>query len=528
MKCTMKTFATIILMMVLVAAAHGQNIDQSFTGFASMDSNNLVASIGDRSLKVDVKSMEGLPFNISEEDGKPAITISFEDELVKVVQLGEETTLIRFGMPPQGYLDSDQPLVYLVYHYYPDIEIGNPQREEGERRLTAVVKDAKVEVHNSGMVARTDRLRINTRSILEAESFSGREIDIIHGEKGFELFSRLKEFIVNAFDIKLDNMFDRGFSTAPVSVESFTLGENAQDILPGLYREGCSKFGFAFSSIPDADLGIVPQFTKTTGFALIEVSSIGGSLDNGLVKAADFIRKAEGNNITPVIRILGEETRTHIVDADSVASFINALDSMAEEEFIVQIWDMPNVYFDEDGAFRYPQSYADYVIEISKKVLPDVKIIAGSLAIGEDGLYEGHQMNNSMDYLTILLKIPEFWEAIDYWGSSSFGKDLEECAQGDTSIIEDEKSCLESAYAYSLEIARINEAGYYPPVFLTKVGYEDPGADIERTAILLKHISDDDDVQGAIIHSADSLESRWADGPSLEGFASDISAMMCD
>ena len=81
--------------------------------------------------------------------------------------------------------------------------------------------------------------------------------------------------------------------------------------------------------------------------------------------------------------------------------------------------------------------------------------------------------------------------------------------------------------SFQMEIQRINDAGFFPNVMLTKVGYPSPGERIEDNVILLTNLKDDIAIKGIMIYSADDPNSNWFNGNLLEGYARDMADHIC-
>ncbi|MFH2020972.1 MAG: hypothetical protein ABIJ34_06140 [archaeon] len=550
----MKKLIYLVMLVILLGTAIAQEnifFDDSYLGPTSIVDGIMDATVGDKILSIDLESFNEYDMIISEYNESPVMTINYSDQLISIMQISREKTIVMLGKPEESLLESSIPVVYLVEHYSPDAQLSDPSREKGEKRITVVVKDAEVEVHNK-IIARTDGLKIATRSFLEASDLSGKEIDMISKENGFEIFSDLKSLLISSFNYTINRLFDRGFSTfvkknMEVDLNELEFIDVLNESVASVNRSvaanssdesiGCSKFGFKF--LPGYGYEFVSEtskFTKGNGWALGIAEAHDDHFEASITDMSNFLIYSATDNLTPIVRILGNNKMNQVESADSVVSFVQRLKQESNGKLkFVQIWDKPNVDYDADDYFAYPQNYADYVIEVKNKLNdPSIKIIAGSLSIGENGWIDGHFRNNSIEYLDVLLRIPEFWDAIDYWGSSSYDMEYIDnyCifTEG-TSLIEQESMCLKSIYAYTWENEKIAEAIGNVSIILTDVGYVLTNENMDNLEPLLTMIRDEMDIEAAIISSANGWENddAWLteNNNKLESFALPIALKVC-
>ncbi|MBT7439974.1 hypothetical protein HN789_01910 [archaeon] len=442
--------------------------------------------------------------------------IFIENKNITISQLVEENVKVYNGKPSPEVLENNEKLIYILQHYSPDKELTDETRKNGQKRLTAVVKDTNVEIQN-GFIIRTEEKKINTKSLLQAEKFGNREIDILSSRVA-QIFSTIREIVFRISDFKLSEDYDRGFYTGMATefIPEFS-EESFVEVVPNVE---CNKFGFVY--YPDTNYNYIDQtleLTKNNGYALGIAYSKYDQFQDSLNNMKIFVNEANKHNITPIVRILGVNWFTEIANADEVVNFIKDLKQETNGKLeYVQIWDKPNIVYGDNDYFLYPQAYADYVIEIKQKLNdPDIKFISASLSIGPTELVEGRQRNSSMEYLNTLLKVSEFWDNIDYWASSAYNKDITQnnnCRFDDgTSMIEAENLCLSSIYAYEKEIDRIyEETGSQVEVFLTDVGFS-LEQDVSKFDFLLNHIKEDPSIKGATVFLANGWslfeETSW-------------------
>ncbi len=175
-------------------------------------------------LVLDKASMSDLNVKITDE--------GIEIEGIKIRQLENNTAYVYYGKPEEKILKSDISLVYIVDHYFPDLEITNPKRLEGFKRTAVIVKNAKVEIQN-GLVLDTDGLKIKKDSFFG--STEDKEIDIIKGTKLFEIYVQAKELIIRAFDsFEFSSDLDRGYSGKGENIEPEIIEtEKYYDVIEG-------------------------------------------------------------------------------------------------------------------------------------------------------------------------------------------------------------------------------------------------------------------------------------------------------
>jgi hypothetical protein len=450
------------------------------------------------------------------------VLVNFQDEMISIKSLESEELLIYKGKPPQELLDSNRKIVYFVENYYPEKKIGDISRTEGQKRLTAVVKDAKVEIEN-GILVRTDGLKINIKSVLEAESFEDRQIDHM-STKVTEIFGLKRNIFFRISDFMLSEEYGRGFYTEVVSefTAEFDEDEEFIEVVP---NTDCSKFGFVF--YPETYYPYLSQtsdFTKDKGYALGVAVSRYDNYKESLENMKLFVEESYENGLVPIIRIIGTDWYSELPDPEIVVKFIKDLKEETEGKLeYIQISDKPNLAYLENNYFTYPENYANYVIDVKNMLNDnDIKIISASLSLGLDN--PEIRRNNSLEYLDSLLKIERFWESIDYWASSAYNKDITEknyCMSYDeASMIEAENICLSSIYAYGKELNRIFEStGKQYDVFLTDIGYP-IDTEPSKFNLLFKHIKEDPRIKGSLIFLANGWTfyegTNWIDITSKE------------
>lgn len=213
-------FLTLVLILPLAYAiditANPENVLETPEGYI-LDLNGKVLSL-------DKASTSNLNIKITDE--------GVEIEEIKIRQLENNTVYVYFGKPEEKILKSDIPLVYIVDHYFPDLEITDPKRIEGFKRTAVIVKNAKVEIQN-GLVLDTDNLKIKKDSFFG--SAEDKEIDIIKGARLFEIYVQAKELIIRAFDsFDFDSDLDRGYGGKGENIEPELIEtENYYDVIEG-------------------------------------------------------------------------------------------------------------------------------------------------------------------------------------------------------------------------------------------------------------------------------------------------------
>ncbi len=423
-------------------------------------------------------------YSVIYQDGKNITIRQLEDELIDVYS----TT------PPKEKLESSSNIIYITEHYDPDLKIEDDSRESGEKRLTAVVKRASVQIENS-LIIKTEPLLLNTKSLL-SHGHNNREIDVLY-EKAAEIFSVEDNIVFEISSYELSEDYDRGFNTG-LSYE-YVAGFSGKEFVDVVPNTDCSKFGFVY--YPDDNYNYMKKTIAAYALGIAYAEEGIYNLDNMEI----FVKEAYENDLVPIVRVLGEHKYEQVLSSDEVAGFITALKESTDGKLkYVQIWDKPNA--NEGGYFDYAQSYAEYVTEIKGKLDdPEIKIISASLEsniLTEEG--------NSMDYLNTLLKIPEFWDSIDYWAGSAYNKQITDknyCVfEEEASMIETEQKCLSSIYAYEKELQLIyTELGIQPEIFITDAGY--PLDMEENNAYLAQYLKEDPNIKAVLMF----LANGWAE-----------------
>ncbi len=335
---------------------------------------------------------------------------------------------------------------------------------------------------------------------------------------------------------KQDTKLILHFNKSTIVLEQ-NLDEKYVDVLP----ESCSKFGFVF--LPGFGYDFIKEtnkFTNNKGWALGIAYSQNDNYLASLSEMTEFVNKADSSGLIPIVRILGENWNENKTSTDSVVNFIRILKQNTNGKInYIQIWDKPNVIFDDNEVFNNPEEYADYVIEIKNTLNdPEIKIISASLSLGKSGSIGENRRRDSNYYLSGLLPISEFWESIDYWGSTAFDSNLtgnDYCFNA--SQIENYKGdqlCLDSIYGYKWELEKIRqETGKEYEVFLTETGYPTENINYVKTRELMQTLKEDYNVKSAIIFLGNGWDtwqtSSWLDmsNRTLNGFALRISDSVC-
>lgn len=400
--------------------------------FVNIVDNQLSLTIDSKTLIVNLASFSDVILDVSVEQNSPKITLTSNEKTITIKQIKKGETYVYYNKPSQEIIESDIALVYIVEHYSPDKEVADPTREKGIKRLTAVVKDALVEIDN-GIIVRTDGLKVNTKSFLEAENFEDKEIDFIGENKLTQIFGQLKTIVINIFNkFKFDKNYDRGFTATekPISPD-LDFGTEFVDVIED---ENCDKLGLVYVPGFGYDY-LASEFKYTLGIAYSRNDDFALALDD----MTEFVNKANQLGLTPIVRILGnigsinqackdsfgidacenegdtlcnganiincnnvmdecnvwqatEETCTlnqevsncdgnycfggyaynEIIESSKVADFINKLDQNTDLAY-VQIWDNP------DNKFT-PLEYEEYVTDIKNNIESDVKLISGSIS----------------------------------------------------------------------------------------------------------------------------------------------------
>ena len=454
---------------------------------------------------------------IIEFDG--SISIFINEKNISITPLEPEELYIYNGKPSQEILESDQKLVYIIEHYAPDKKLEDTTRVDGQKRLTVVVKGAKVIIENGIIVKNDDNVKISTKSIFQTDSFDNREISFL-STKVTEIFGQIQELFFQLSDFSFSDDYDRGFFTGlATNYIPEIRNETFVEVIP---NTECSKFGFVF--YPDENYDYMDQtleFTNKNGYALGIANSKNDNYDESLENMKLFVQEANKNNLTPIVRILGIDWFNEVSKTDDVVNFVKQLkkETKGKLEFI-QIWDKPNLAYGPNNYFTNPQNYANYVIEIKNKLNDkEIKIISASLSIGTEEILSGENKSNSIEYLSTLLEYPEFWNSIDYWGSSAYNQDITLMNYCDfyneTMLFDGENLCLSSIYAYEKELELIYEkTNKQYKVFLTDTGYQLPhgSKDID---FLFTYLKEDPNVKASLIFLANGWSyyenSNWID-----------------
>lgn len=508
--------------------------DSDALDIAYLQDNNLVLSLDEKSLILELDSFkdsrymdtindEYKPTNIliSIELNSPKITFQNSEEILSIRQIDPGKTNVFYGKPSTQRLENTEPLVYIVEH--------------NTQRLTAIALNSKVEINN-GLKIRTDPLRINIRSLLNTNT-DKREIDLLNN-KITEIFTNIKTIVIRTFNrFALDDLSDRGFEITE-RVVALEQDIHPDDVFVDVSPENCNKLGFVF--MPGYGYDFIDEtnkFTQRNGYALGIATSI--NEEASLQDIINFINKSRTNGLIPVVRILGENWQQSALPSDTVVEFIRKLKQSSNIEFI-QIWDKPNIIFGSNEAFKDPRDYADYVVDIKNKLNdPEIKLISGSLSLGRSGSIGENERINANDYLERLLLIQEFWEAIDYWGSTAYASNItgdDYCFNADEiDFYRDQEVCLDNIYGYRWELEKIKKAtGRSFEIILTEVGYPTAGLEnLIETRELLHLVKEDPHVKAGLIFLANGWDiwesSTWLnkENKTLMEFALKISDEVC-
>jgi hypothetical protein len=227
----MKKFLMLLTIMIQIAAM------QAVLGFdISANPQNLIETSEAYILDFEGKILSIDKASLSEKDVKITDDGVFI-EAIHIRQVSEGNTKVYYGSPNEEILKSNASLVYVVEHYYPDLEINDPKRTEGWKRLTTVIKDAQVEVKN-GIILRTDGLKVDKNSFFE--NSDDREIDVIKEDRLFEIYTQAKDIIIRTFrSFKLNQLLDRGYTGVGENLDLETVEtEGYYDVLEGDVIEG--------------------------------------------------------------------------------------------------------------------------------------------------------------------------------------------------------------------------------------------------------------------------------------------------
>ena len=315
---------------------------------------------------------------------------------------------------------------------------------------------------------------------------------------------------------------------------------NTDEIYVDIFPENCSKLGFVY--MPGHSYDFIKetiQFTGYEGWALGIAYSRNDNYRFALQDMTVFIEEATKQKLTPIVRILGNNWQQEVMPVQSVVDFINNLSESTNNELVyIQIWDKPNIIFGDNNAFEKPIDYADYIIDIKEKLNnSDIKIISGSLSLGKGKIGENDRVD-AESYLTDLLIIDEFWENIDYWGSSVYDADISgqfDCFTADKiDFYKGQEICLDNIYGYRWELEKIKQSTNKTfETILTEVGYPTAIENIGKTKELLYSVKSDPHVKSGLIFIANGWDvwqnSAWftKENRTLSTFAKEISDTVC-
>ncbi len=437
-----------------------------YPSFAEVKDYQLHLTLNSKTLLLDLDSItENVFVEIFVEDNSPKISITSNEKTTSIKQIKEEETLVYYGKPSQTVIESNTKLVYIVEHYSPDKEVTDSSRKQGVKRLTAVVKDAVVEIDN-GIIVRTDGLKVHTKSFLEAETLEDKEIDFIGNNKLTEIFGYLKSLVVRVVNkFRYGGLFDRGFAVEDdFEAPDLDFGTEFVDVVDGK-QEGCNKFGFVFVPGFGYDyLSEVNKLTKNKGYAVGIAYSRNDNFASALEDMTEFIQKAKEDGLTPVIRIMGNVGSISQACREDfgIDACENEGDTMCNGAYIINcnnVMEKCNVWqavqttcsgnqevsncnnnnycfgdyayneiinsdyvatfikkLDQKTDFEYVQvwdqvdnyftveQYVDYVKEIKNSIEPDIKLISGSVS-DEELFNELTDLDNTLDFFTISTNI---------------------------------------------------------------------------------------------------------------------------
>jgi hypothetical protein len=498
--------------------------------FAALIDDTLGIKYNNKELNINTKSFrfEPVKLKIIIEDDMPGVVITYDEQELIIKQLGNETSTVFFNVPDILLLKNKLPLVYFVNHYDPDVPTVDKDRTSGEKRLTAITSNAIVEIDN-GIKIRTDGLKVSTKTFLSTNNFENKQIDFIKDNILTEIFSSAKNLILQTYEkFRFDNLFDRGYTTNSEPKKLST--ESNSDII-----WKCNKLGFVF--LPELEYDYLDQvnsFTKGQGYVLSTAYSKNDKYQNALYDMIDFVNNAHENNLIPIVRVAGNYWYSEVMPVNDVVNFINDLKLLSNNKIeYIQIWDKPNLEYVNNDYFSDPYNYYQYVKEIKEKLNdPNIKIISASLSIGPNNDVGDEFRKSSSVYFNRLLEIEEFWDIINYWGSSSY--ELNESGSNYCYDSNDDELCYDNKNAYMWEHDKINNITKKDiKIFLTDVGYHTEFSNRDKTIELLNQINNNENVKGATLFIANGWDiftnSNWFDKETneLTTFAKSISDKIC-
>lgn len=317
---------------------------------------------------------------------------------------------------------------------------------------------------------------------------------------------------------------------------------NVDEIYVDIFPENCSKLGFVY--MPGQGYDYVKetiQFTGYEGWALGIAYSRNDNFDFALEDMTVFIDKATKQKLTPIVRILGNNWQQEVMPVDNVVKFIKNLSQATNNKLeYIQIWDKPNIIFEDNDVFEKPKDYANYVININNSLNnSDIKIISGSLSLGKSGKVGENDRKDANSYISGLLNINEFWDVIDYWGSSVYEADFsgeDYCLIAENiDFYKGQELCLDSVYGYRWELEKIKKStGKTFKTVLTEVGYPTTQENVGKTKELLYIVKSDPYVESGLIFIANGWDiwhnSAWfnKENKTLSNYAYLISETVCE
>lgn len=503
--------------------------------FAVLNGDELSLNLGNQSVIINTRSFwfEEITLYIGIEDSSIIVNIKKNNDAIKIKQVKDESLYIFYNKPPLSFLEDKTPVVYVVEHFDPDKKINDPARTKGNKRLTTVVNNAIVEVDN-GLKVSTDGLKVGTRSFFEATNFENHQIDFIKEETLIELFGKLKTLVARFFEsYEINDEYDRGYKTNDENVKDISAEFVSTDV-----NGNCDRLGFVY--FPGYDYEFMDQtnnFTDNKGYVLGVAYSKHDDFGEALDDMDRFLIFAKYYNLTPIVRVAGQNWYTQVMDKDIVIEFIKELKDKNDDLEFVQIWDKPNMIYEDNNFFENPFDYANYVYDIKQGLNEtNVKIISGSLSQGNNEQVGDNIRLNSIDYFNALIESQVFLDSIDYWASSSYEMNLTgtKCITGQL-IYSGENLCVDSVDAYRWELELIkNKTGRYYETFLTDVGYPTSSfSNMNKTVNLLKSVNQDLNVKASLIFLGNGwdvfTDSTWIDPETskLNIYAKAVSKEVC-
>ena len=503
--------------------------------FASLNEDELDLNFNNKSMIINTRSFwyEEVNLNINVENSSILINIKNNDRDILIKQIKDEVLYIYYNKPPLTLIEDNIPVVYVVEHYVPDRKISDISRTKGTKRLTTVVSNAIVEVDN-GLKVRTDGLKIGTRSFFETSNFENHQIDFIKKDTLTELFGEVKSLVARFFkEFEINEEYDRGYTTNE---------ENAKDISAEFVSPeingNCDRLGFVY--FPGYDYEFMDQtnnFTDNKGYVLGVAYSKHDDYEEALDDMDRFLKFSTYYNLTPIVRVAGQNWYTQVMDKRIVIDFIKDLKEKNNDLELVQIWDKPNMVYEDNNYFQNPINYANYVYEIRQGLNEtDVKIISASLSLGPFKQTGDNIRLDSKTYFNELITYQNFLNSIEYWASSSYeiNSTRINCITGQN-IYSGEELCVDSVDAYKWELDQIkNKTGRYYEVILTDVGYPTSTfTNMNKTVELLETINHDLNVKAALLFLGNGwdvfADSTWINPQTmkLNSFAKTVSKEVC-